>query len=97
MVTHNVGAVEPISDLVVQASTDGHVSSREPSSGSELIRKEIDDAQDIQDTEQTAKDDKSADEMTIRKGKLVAAEEIEIGHIGRSAGASPFNIEQYVA
>ncbi|KAJ6468064.1 P-loop containing nucleoside triphosphate hydrolase protein [Mycena vitilis] len=87
LVTHNVALARPIADFVVTFGSDGRV--RSQGTISELtkrgplaaqIRKEqqaLDDTRDVTDLE-----DSSA---APADGKLIVAEEIQLGHVGASA------------
>jgi hypothetical protein len=87
--THNVALVRPIADFVITLGSDGRVRSQGTmaeitKSGSSIVQ--IHDDQQVLNTRQAHSTGgaiaKPAD------GKLVVAEEIQIGHVGSSACSS---------
>lgn len=83
----------PLADFVVSMGVDGHITSKGSASEvlagiPELVEEakheeeaiELDENEDEHGTENAKLDDKS-------KGKLVVAEEIEVGHVSKAACA----------
>lgn len=92
LVTHNIALTRPFASYAVALHTDGCVSSHgttqevfahEP----ELVQEEKEEQAAIEKAEETADETPMADAPAAQKGdgKLIVAEEIEVGHLSWSA------------
>ncbi|KAK7048418.1 ATP-binding cassette transporter [Favolaschia claudopus] len=90
LVTHNIALTSKLADFVVSVGLDGRVHGRDSISDAlakdEVLTKEINDEAGVIETAiEELKFDTSADEPKKPDGKLIVAEEIEIGHVSWDA------------
>ncbi|KAJ7497652.1 hypothetical protein FB451DRAFT_240230 [Mycena latifolia] len=89
LVTHNVAMTAKIANFVVSVTLDGRVHSQGSISDAlakdETLAKEVSKDQEILEAAKETVDTPAADESKVTKGKLVVAEEIELGHVSWTA------------
>lgn len=77
----------PLADFVVSMGTDGHVASQGSVSDALAVDSEL--AEEVKHEEEAVELDEHEDEtgktVVEVKGKLILAEEVEEGHVSRSA------------
>ncbi|KAJ3558885.1 hypothetical protein NM688_g664 [Phlebia brevispora] len=88
LVTHNVAMAGPLADFVVSLSTDGHIDKQ--GTASEVLANVLELREQVQDGEESIELDEHEEDVgkglvANSKGKLVVAEEIEVGHVSKSA------------
>ena len=86
--THNVAMVSPIADFVVDVGSDGRILSQGTlenalAHDSKLLKDVEHEAEELQKADQEIDGEKAEDvNAPSSAGKLVVAEEMELGHVG---------------
>ncbi|KAJ6508401.1 P-loop containing nucleoside triphosphate hydrolase protein [Mycena sanguinolenta] len=84
LVTHNVALTRPIADFVVSFGADGRI--RSQGTISDLTKRGSLAAQIRQDQQVLDKTQQEVDaEVSVAEGKLILAEEIQLGHVSKSS------------
>ncbi|KAJ7059261.1 P-loop containing nucleoside triphosphate hydrolase protein [Mycena amicta] len=90
LVTHNIALASPIADFVVTFGSDGRIQAQgtvSEISKRSAVAAQIQEAQEVLDKEQQIVDPKVPEDSKPKSadGKLIVAEEIQMGHVSASA------------